>query len=317
MRHFFYFLIFNLGIAGHGFAQQNKDDLVKKNVNDSILQNRNLSVPARFDAQKALLQLFPGKYYNLSKKSGYHNELINWECKGCKTKTYEDVNEDAAPAFPFAMGVATRLLNVMDYKDSLGNAYKVISFNHSEFDEDGAMTSRFTGGLLGLAKFVQTGNGWKLKAFQPAIAAYGAFSKCPDPKPLLIGQNQYAFMIKHSNGGGGGPFNGAYFLIAGTNGAYQQVMAAYGIEKTEVSEEEELCSWTSEYSVPPSEKRYFRDIIIHIKGQYTFSDKESLPGEVATRIKGKKKGNFTMEQRFVYKAGKGYELQRPIKTTVN
>jgi hypothetical protein len=129
------------------------------------LQSRILIIAKPFDGWKALQQLFPGKHYKLVRKE-YYNELINRECKTCKTKTYENVNEDANGAFPYAEGVATRLMNVMDFKDSSGLQYKVISFNHSIFDEDDAQTSRFTGGLLGLAKFVLTDGGWKLRMFQ-------------------------------------------------------------------------------------------------------------------------------------------------------
>jgi hypothetical protein len=305
-------LLLSLFLATTCFAQ---DELKKKNVSDTILmQNRTLAMPDPFDATKALLQLFPGKYYNLSKDK-YINDLIGWECKGCKTKEYTDVNEDAAPAFPFKEGVATRLININSYQDSTGTKYKVISFNHSEYDSEGIQTSRFTGGLLGLAKFALVNNQWVLKFFQPAIGAYGAFSQCPKPAAVLIGHDQYAFMIKHSNGGGGGPFDGTFYLIAGANGAYQQVMAAYGIERTEGGEE--LGSvWTAEYSVPDSDKRFFRDIIVTIKGTCRSNDTESLPDEVVKLIKGKKEGKFVVEQRYVYKGSKGYVLQTPAKASL-
>lgn len=302
-------LLLSLFLTTTCFAQ---DELKKKNVSDTILQqNRTLEMPDPFDATKALLKLFPGKYYNLSDK--YINDLISWECKTCITKSYNDVNEDGNSPFPFKEGVATRLINIMSYEDSSGTRYKVISFNHSEYDADGAQTSRFTGGLLGLAKFVLINDKWVLKFFQPAIAAYGAFSQCPRPTAVLIGQDQYAFMLKHSNGGGGGPFDGALFLIAGANGAYQQVMAAYGVERTEV---EDGSFWSCEYSVPVSEKKFFRDIIITIKGTYKSTDTESLPDEIKPLVKGKKQGGFMMEQRYVYKGSKGYVLQLPVKASL-
>jgi hypothetical protein len=295
------------------FAQ---DELKMKNVSDTILlQNRTLEMPDPFDATKALLKLFPGKYANLS-DGGYINDMINWECKSCVAKPYADVNEDGNSSFPFEDGVATRLINIMSYSDSSGTRYKVISFNHSVFDADGAQTSRFTGGLLGLAKFVLVKDKWVLKFFQPAIGAYGAFSQCPKPTALLIGQDQYAFMLKHSNGGGGGPFDGTFFLIAGANGAYQQVLAAYGIERTE-GVDGGGSVWTGEYSVPPSDKKFFRDIVITIKGTYKSTDVENLPEEVTALIKGKNQGKFMAEERYVYKGGsKGYVLQQPVKVSL-
>lgn len=311
-RIFFVFIFVGL-LPAIIHAQSEDGPLQKININDTLLRtNRTLLVAEPFNAQKVLLQLFPGKYYRLSKET-FINELINWTCNTAKLQKYIDVNEDAVPVFPFENGVATRLLNVLDYKDAAGIEYKVMSFNHSEYDEDGAMTSRFTGGLLGLAKFIKTPSGWKLRIFQPAIAAYGAFSHCPAPQLLLIGKDQYAFMIKHSNGGGGGPFDGAYFLIGGANGAYQQMMAAYGIERTA---SENGCSWTSTYQVPESTKTYFRDILVTIKGKFKNGEAMAVPDSIAEKIKGFKKGTFTIEQRYVYKNGKGYELQSPVKTKV-
>ncbi|SFD17220.1 hypothetical protein SAMN05518672_101865 [Chitinophaga sp. CF118] len=310
MKYLIACLLFSLSLTITCFAQ---DDLKKKNVSDTILkQDRTLEMPNPFDATKALLKLFPGKYYNLSKDK-YINDLISWECKTCATKQYTDVNEDGNSPFPFSDGVATRLINIMSYKDSSGTQYKVISFNHSAYDPDGAQTSRFTGGLLGLAKFVLSDSTWKLKFFQPAIAAYGAFSQCPRPVAVLIGKDQYAFMIKSINGAAGGPFDGAFFLIAGANGAYQQVMGAYGIERTEAGDE--WSSWTSEYSVPVSEKKFFRDIIITTKGTYTSEDTENMPEELKALIKGKKKGKFMMVQQYVYKGSKGY-VPQPVKASL-
>lgn len=297
-----------------GYAHATDEDLKKRNLSDTVLLQRNLLIADPFDAQKALLQLFPGNYYDLS-SDGYTNKLISWECSTCTPKACPDVNEIEENNFPDKDGVATRLLNVMDFSDASGMKYKVISFNHSEYDTDGIMTGRFSGGILGLAKFVQTPEGWKLRMFQPMIGAYGAFSHCPEPVPILIGQDQYAFLIRHLNGGAGGPFTGAFFLIAGDKGTYQQVMSVYGTERTEGGEEEPTCFWKSEIRCAVSDKQFFRDIIVTTKGTYYASDKEGMPDIVSSRIKGKQKGSFTIEQRYVYK-GKGYESAGPAICTV-
>lgn len=300
------------------YAQKDEESLKKAVVSDTILRPRRLIIPGPFDPQQALLKLFPGKYYNLTKKSGYQNELINWDIKAPTRKSYTDANGDEGDLlFPFERGVATRLMNVMDFKDSTGLQYKVISFNHSEYDEEGLQTSRFTGGLLGLAKFALTKDGWKLRIFQPAIGGYGAFSKCPTPKPVLIGENQYAFMIEHVNGGGGGPFYGALFLIAGANGTYQQIMSAYAVKKTIGIDEEVPSSWLSEYSVPVSKKKYFRDIIITTKGTYTSAADEELPESISAKIKKGKKGKYKITTRYIYKGSKGYEAQFPATIIVD
>ena len=316
MKQLLSFLLLAVGLQTVVQAQSG-EDLQKKTISDTILQHRTLTVPSPFNAQKALQKLFPGKYYNLS-KDNYKNELINWDCKTCAVKKYPDVNEDAAGDFPFSEGVATRLINEISYQDSSGRQFKVICFNHSEYDPEGLQVSRFTGGLLGLAKFEQHESSWELVAFQPAVAAYGAFSQCPAPKLLQIGKDQFAFILKHLNGPGGGPFDGTWYLIAGLNGSYQQIMAAYGIERTETSAEEGLCYWSSEYKAPPSDKKYFRDIIITTKGTYrsTDPDAERLPEELRKLVKGKKTARFTLEQRYTYKGSKGYVLQEPITASL-
>lgn len=315
MKRIFTALLLHACVLTAGYAHAIDEDLKKKNLSDTVLLGRHLVVPDPFDAEKALQQLFPGYYYDLS-SDNYTNKLISWECNTCTPKECFDVNGMEENVFPNKNGVATRLLNVMDFSDSAGMKYKVISFNHSEYDADGVMTSRFTGGILGMAKFMLTPEGWKLRIFQPVIRAYGAFSHCPTPEPLLIGRDQYAFVIKHMNGGAGGPFSGAYFLIAGANGSYQQVMAAYGVERTEGGEDDPTCNWKSELSCPVSDKQFFRDIIVTTKGTYYTSDKEGMPDLVRSKLKGKTKGTFTIVQKYVYKS-KGYESQGPAHCTVN
>ncbi|HVI43974.1 MAG TPA: hypothetical protein VM802_03875 [Chitinophaga sp.] len=302
--------------AGFSLAASAQDaDLEKKNVSDTILQNRTLTLPDPFDAQLALQQLFPGKVYNMAKKKPV-DFLINWECKTCKRQPYPDANEDANGDFPFSDGVATRLINVMDYTDSAGTKYKVISFNHSTYDPDGLQVSRFTGGLLGLAKFVLTGGSWKLRHFQPAIGAYGAFSQCPAPKPVLIGKDQYAYLIRHSNGPAGGPYYGEYYLIAGTGGAYKPVLFVGGAELSALPLSEGFSFWTGDFRIPVSDKKYFRDVIVTLKGTYRSTDGENLPEEVKPLVKGKKTCRFTVVRRYVYKGSKGYELQEPGKVEI-
>ncbi|MBO9727350.1 MAG: hypothetical protein J7623_01800 [Chitinophaga sp.] len=317
MKRLFVMLCMQVGLVVTCLAQVPQDGLKTKNISDTfLLPTRSLLLKGPFNPQTALQQLFPGKHYRLT-DGKYVNEMINWECKTAKRKQYEDVNEDGLGGFPYENGVATRLLDAMDFKDSSGMQYKVISFNHSEFDADGAQVSRFTGGLLGLAKFVLTDQGWNLRMFTPAIKAYGAFSNCPTPKSLQIGVDQYAFILKSSNGPAGGPYYGSYFMIAGINGAYQQVMAAYAVELTGGEEDGVVpCTWTSTYSVPASDKKYFRDILVTTTGTASASDMDHVPKGVEAFLKGKKSVKFVEERRFVYKGpAKGYEEQLPAKVS--
>lgn len=290
-------------------------DLEKRDLPDTILGKRTLLLPGIFDGQRALAMLFPGKFYDLSSSAGFKNKFLSWECKTCTPVVYPDVNGVEDPVgFPYKEGVATRLINVLDYSDTGGRQYKLVSFNHSVYDEDGQQTGRFSGGLLGLAKFNLTDSGWRLQAFQPAISAYGAFAQAPAPKLLLIGDNQFALMLEHVNGGGGGPFTQDDYLVAGAGGTYHQILSAYGVGRTEG--EEKQCSWTSTYTVTPGGKKYFRDISITCKGQYWATDSDGLPTELKDKVKGQGKGTFTITRVFIYTGKQGYQERLPASVTI-
>jgi hypothetical protein len=289
--------------------------IVKKDLPDTILGRRTLLLPVVFDGQQALHKLFPGRFYDLSSIDGYNNKFISWECKTCHPVIYPDVNGVEDPvAFPYKDGVATRLINILDYSDSGGRQYKLLSFNHSVYADDGIQTGRFSGGLLGVAKFNRTDSGWRLQAFQPAISAYGAFEQAPSPKLLMIGDNQFALMVEHANGGGGGPFTQDDYLIAGAGGSYHQILSAYGVGRTQ--SEEEQCTWTSTYTVSPVGKKYFRDIVITCKGQYWATDSDGLPSELKDKVHGKEKGNFTITHVYVYSGKQGYQEQLPATVKI-
>lgn len=300
------YVVFLVGFSTSIFSQ-NQETYLKK-VSDTILNtSRTLKVPDPFNAEKTMLQLFPGKIFHYENK----NTFINWGCKNCKPQEYPDVNEmDGDQLFPYNQGIATRLLENIDYSDSKGNQFKLIFFNHSQGDEDGLQVGRFTGGLIGLAKFTKNENSWELKYFQPAIAAYGSFQQSPTPKLVQIGEDQYAFTIRHANGGPGAPYFGYLYLIAGFDGKYQTLMAVdyYSLTNSVNS------SWSSSYKVmTDNSKKFFRDIVITTTGSYkksknTEDDYEvDVPQEIAAMAKTKKAFDFVIERRFSFK-GKKYAL---------
>lgn len=288
------------------FAQ---DDIVQlKNVSDTILNTkRQLLVKNPFDALKTMQKLFPGKLYTMSD----HNTFVSWKCKSCKPVAYVDSNgEEGDQLFPYTQGVATRLLTNIDYSDSKGNQFKFLVFNHSVYDEDGLQTSRFTGGLLSIAKFVKNENNWEMKSFQPAIQAFGSFAQSPVPKLVQIGEDQYALTLVHANGGGGAPYSGYLYLLVGFDGKYQPLMEVnyYSLFNSSSSD------WSSAYTVVnDNSKKFFRDFIITTTGSYkkakgTEDDYEvDLPSEIATMAKTKKQFNFVIERRFSFK-GKHYSI---------
>lgn len=304
-------LLFVFTLVCSLIGQNHEIDIQKKDLSPAILKRDTLTIHKDFQEMKVLQTLFPGKYYDLSDKD-FTNKFISWSCNACNKREYEDINgvEDN-PKFPFVEGVATRIIKTINYKDSKGAEYKVLAFNHSIYDADGLQTGRFLGGLLGMAKFAQTDSGWVLKSFQPAIAAYGAFSRCPEPELLLIGENQYAFLIKHSNGGGGGYYTGTYILLAGIDGKYAPIM--YDSEMAITNTEENDTSWNSTINVPVTAKKYFRDIVVTTKGKYHNNPDGNNMNKINQSIfKGIKSCNFSYNETFIYHPKKGY-LSQGIK----
>lgn len=308
IRLVFCFLFF----TSIGFAQE---DIVQlKNVSDTILNTkRTVKVSDPLDAVKTMQQLFPGKLYHLSDR----NTFISWSCKNCKTTSYTDVNGvEGDQLFPYNRGVATRLLSKIDYTDSKGNQFKLLMFNHSVYDEDGLQTGRFSGGLMGVAKFAKNDKIWEMRSFQPAIAAFGAFAQAPSPKLVEIGEDQYAFTLIQANGGAGAPYNGYLYLIAGFDGKYQALMESGDYNLTNNSGNSE---WSSTYVVVnDGKKKFFRDFIITTTGWYkkakgTEDDYEiDMPKEVNEMAKTKKQFNFVIEKRLSFN-GKWYNVTgKPI-----
>lgn len=324
-RFFWITLLLFFCLSGAVNAQPGESgDLAIKRVSDTILGHRMLLLPDPFSASGALRQLFPGKWYDLTKRYGSKridwfnrpDRLVSWVCPTCQTKIYPDVNgiEDPDP-FPFHGGVATRFLSQFSYSDSSGQHYWWISFNHSDYDPDGFQAGRFYGGLVGMAKFMRVGSSWRLTVFEPAIAAYGSFSSAPQPLPLLIGKGQYAFMIQHINGGAGGPFDQNNYLIGEMGDSYREILAAYGTRRE--NGDSASCNWDCTYKVLPGEKTSFRDIAIICRGQYFATDKEGLPGELKGKVKGREHGNFKITHVFVYSENKQeYEERLPTQVSI-
>ncbi|OXA88338.1 glycoside hydrolase family 68 protein [Flavobacterium hercynium] len=285
-----------------------QDDVELKTVVDTILNpKRTLQVADPLNAVKTMQKLFPGKFYKLDND----NVFLSWKCQSCKTQLYTDVNgmEEDQP-FPYKEGVATRHLETITYKDSKENQFKLVFFNHSVYDPDGAQTGRFVGGLIGVAKFAKNDKIWQMRSFQPAIAAFGAFSRAPTPKLVQIGEDQYAFTIVHSNGGAGGAYSGYFYLVAGFDGKYQPLIEVpnYQITNSDSS------TWSGSYTVVnDGKKKFFRDFIITTKGYYSKSkggeyDYEiDMPTEVSELAKTKKYFDFTIEKRLSFN-GKIYTV---------
>jgi len=285
-----------------------QDDIQLKNVSDTILNTkRALQIADPLNEVKVMQKLFPGKLYTLSD----HNTFISWNCKNCKPVAYTDVNGvEGDQLFPYTEGVATRLLENINYTDAKGNQFKLLFFNHSNYDADGLQTGRFSGGLVGVAKFAKNDKVWQMRSFQPGVAAFGSFAQAPKPKLVEIGEDQFAFTLLHVNGGAGGPFEGTLYLVAGLDGKYQPIMEVSNYKLTNVASLE----WSSDYKVVnDNTKKHFRDIIIKTSGSFSKAAKAndefevSPPEEIAAMAKTKKQFNFEIEKRFSFK-GKFYKM---------
>ncbi|PIF30113.1 hypothetical protein CLU81_0515 [Flavobacterium sp. 9] len=299
IRHILSTLFFFLFIST---CSAQNDDIVKlKNISDTILNTkRTLRIKGQLDPVETMQMLFPGKLYNFPD----HNTFLSWKCTSCKPVSYIDVNgflEDQL--FPYTEGVATRLLTNIDYSDSKGNEFKFMIFNHSIYDEDGGRTSRFTGGLLSIAKFEKNSNSWEMKSFQPAIEAFGSFAESPVPKLVEIGEDQYALTLVHENGAFGSSSSGDLYLLVGIDGKYKPLMEVNYYSLNNISTE-----WSSSYRVVnDNNKKFFRDFVITTTGSYVNAkDSEGdvevdLPSEIVRMAETKKKFNFVIERRFSFK----------------
>ncbi len=304
-------LPFFLLISSFCLAQET--DIQLKNISDTILNTKRvLKISDPLNGVETMQKLFPGKLYHFADK----NTFLSWKCKTCKPSAFLDINGvEGDQMFPYTEGVATRLLANIDYGDSKGNQFKILAFNHSVHDEDGLQTGRFSGGLLGLAKFAKNGNVWEMRSFQPAVAAFGAFAQCPTPKLVEIGEDQFAFTLLHVNGGAGGPFEGWLYLVAGFEGKYQPILEVDNYQLTNV----ESVKWSGTYSVVnDNSKKHFRDIIIKTSGSFNKAAQAkdefevNLPEELASMVKAKKSFNFEIERRYTFK-GKLYKMiDKPI-----
>ena len=301
--------ILNLTLFFSSICLAQETDIQLKNISDTILNTKRvLKISGSLDPVKAMQKLFPGKLYNLSD----HNTFVSWKCSNCKPQPFIDANGvEGNQLFPYKEGVATRVLSNIDYSDSKENQFKLLTFNHSYYDADGLPTGRFYGGLIGVAKFAKNGTVWEIKSFQPAIAAFGAFSRAPSPKLVEIGEDQYAFTIEHANGGAGAPYNGYLYLIAGFDGKYQPLMELgyYSLFNNGGNSE-----WSSSYKViNDGKKKFFRDFLITTTGFYkkpkgSEDDYEvDLPAEIIELAKTKKQFNFVIEKRLSF-SGKWYKI---------
>ena len=264
---------------------------------------KDISVADPFDPQAALLQLFPG-----DTATGIQGErVISWACTACPASSYKDANGELGAgeqaSFP-PREVSTRLLKVIKVQDSTGS-YLFLSFNHNPYDPDGMQTGRFSGGILGIAKFAKAGQSWLLRSVSPAIGAYGAFQQCASPQLVALGDGQYGFLETHMNGGAGGPCWEDYFIIAGINGQYRQVGYVPATARRYTGKG--MSAWESRLEAAPG-KAAFRDLLIITTGDYFFEPEEpdAFPQNLKALFRDKRPCHFTIITKYAYTAGGGY-----------
>lgn len=127
--------------------------------------------------------------------------------------------------------------------------------------------------------------------------------KAPTPHPILIGKDQYAFLIDHVNGPPGGPFWESDYLIAEVGGTYRQILVDYATGKT--AGDDSRSFWKVSYRAVGEAKSSFRDIVFTYKGHYFTTDTlgmRALPRKIGHGAEG----DFTIREVFVY-SGKSYK----------
>ena len=313
MRLILFLFIFSLFIV-NSFGQQST--IVKKNVSDTILnEKRTLNIPSdSFHSMKVMQKLFPGKLYDLSSKD-YQDFFISWECKKCRPA----VNIERE--FPYTDGVITRLRKTINYKDSKGNEFKILVFNHSSFFENEEDKRHGIKGILGLAKFAKINGNWQIRSFQPAVGEFGSYGQCPAPDLIVIGGDQYALTLNNKFKLNGGPTISSLILIAGNNGKYSRILTVDMYEQLKSINCCDRVTWESTIKVDQnSKKQYYRDVIVTTKGKYNRpgpNEDDSVPNEIESFTKNKKSFRFVIEKRYIFN-GKQYVLKgKPIVTILH
>lgn len=271
-----------------------QEDLPIRAVSDTILGKRHLAVSDPFDSVKVLRKLFPGalgadRYH----KSG---KIIDWSCPTCPVRSYPNAFMDEPQKFPYEDGTATRVLKVTETRDSLGVRYKFLFVNHSPYDEDGLQTGRFEGGLLGVAVFAFTDSAWELRLFQPAIAAYGSYSQCPDPELIADG----TFLIRSVNGPAGGPFQEDDYVLQINGGRFKQVLAAYRMGMTKGIDWNS--HWTGKCKILPGNGPH-PDVQFTISGTVYAGDDDYLVPELKGFAKTGTHASFKIVRTYRYDHG--------------
>jgi len=287
-------------------------------------EEQQLSLATRqINPWQILLKLFPGKQYVLlSKKSAdtpgaQSDTLISWNCKNKVSNTKEDY------PFPYENGVLTRLKSQSNYKDSKGNLFKIITFEHRSKEDLGDYLTGFSYfGVpitIGVIKLAWVNNFWEIRTFQPNISSddkyFGEIEEL-----LEIGKDQYAISIQSSSGETTVQSAGrtSYTLFAGINGKYRNVFQIKELNLTCP-----IGSWNGIVTVDKTQsKPLFKDVIVNIKGQCSHNEDDLLiyPEELESFMKKNKQIkslDFTIKSTYTYNGTKYVIKSTPEVKTSN
>lgn len=310
-----------------GFVQWEDTVMEMKATSVDIFAPKQLEWKGSFNIDMAMKGLYPGNYYKVFGDLGEVRVSL-WKSTSHKTVPlfyYWDMPDSNGTPFPDTskgIGVDTRLLDTAMFKSSDGKMHVLLSTSSTQAEIfDMILTGRFAGGVLGLAMFDQTEDGWKLRCFDPAVGIYGSFSACPPPQKLMLGKDNFGCIVNNSNGGAGGPYTNEMTVVAIVEGKFKKVFSSDFNFLFNVSGG----GWgTKIFSGDPAPKEGFSDILLVTTGEFSlegytdddFGWKYTTENAPPILKKAMDKGEafgFTLTRRYSFDGSKYNEINAELK----
>lgn len=173
-------------------------------LDQKFLQSKGDYFTGRFNVQKAMDLLFPGKSYRYTSE-GDTLLMTIWKCRECPQTTFSDeYMMDNSITFPGKSEWDTRAMEIIRTVVD-GREAVILPFYSTRFEKSLSHTGRFNTPVFGAAIFVRKSEAWVLQDFAPALSSAGSFGHSIQPE-ILPGTGNPILVQKVSNGPAGGPF---------------------------------------------------------------------------------------------------------------
>lgn len=235
-----------------------------KDIHTNIFEPRNLQIKGDFNAEKALLLLFPGDKSTLFLgRNTIH--VVHWRCANCRPKRFQSMTSPEEEVFPAKEGMTTRAGQLLKFKTH--NKERILMpISSSYYTDNLALAGRISSSFLGLALFEKSVDTWKLVTFDPAIQCFGHFMATPTTELLQIGKN-YAFTLKSYVGGINLPQTCDKILIGQIDQQFKVLRYFDFFERKNA----DISMWKSQIR-PTNYNVLFSDLEVIIKGKISTSD---------------------------------------------